>query len=98
MQRMSGTAQPALFGKLPTRGDFLRVGQADEALRFVETWLTASVEQSRGELAAEPVRFLLVHADEVLLGCWVPSRDEIGRQFPFACFERVSRDAAELGW
>jgi type VI secretion system ImpM family protein len=95
---MNAAAQPVLFGKLPGRGDFLRVGHADEALRFVETWLTTSVEQSRGELAAEPVRFLFAHADEALLGCWVPSRDEIGRQFPFACFERVPRDAAELGW
>jgi type VI secretion system ImpM family protein len=98
MQRMSSTAQPALFGKLPSRGDFLRVGPADEALHFVESWLTAAVEQSRGEQAAEPVRFLLAHAQEVLLGCWVPSQDEIGRQFPFACFERVPPDVAELGW
>jgi type VI secretion system ImpM family protein len=98
MQRMSSTGKPALFGKLPSRGDFLRVGPADEALHFVESWLTAAVEQSRGEQAAEPVRFLLAHAQEVLLGCWVPSQDEIGRRFPFACFERVPPDVAELGW
>jgi type VI secretion system ImpM family protein len=98
MQRMSGTGQPVLFGKLPSRGDFLRVGQPDDALRFIESWLTDAIEQSRGTLAPEPVRFLFAHAGEVLLGCWVPSRDEIGRQFPFACFERVPRDVAELGW
>jgi hypothetical protein len=28
----------------------------------------------------------------------VPSRDEIGREFPLACSERVPRDLAELGW
>lgn len=95
---MSGALQPVLFGKLPSRGDFLRAGQVDEALCCVESWLTAAVEQSRGQLAAEPVRFLHSHAGEALLGCWVPSRDAIGRHFPLACFERVPRDAAELGW
>jgi type VI secretion system ImpM family protein len=98
MQRMSGTAQPALFGKVPSRGDFQRLGQADAALGFVESWLTAAVEQSRGQLAPEAVRFLVAQGEDVLLGCWVPSRDEIGRQFPLACFERVPRDVAELGW
>lgn len=98
MQRMSAAAEPAVFGKLPTRGDFLRVAPADEAAAFIETWLTAAVEQSRGQVAQEPVRFLLAHGQEVLLGCWVASRDEIGRRFPLAYFGRVPRDVAELGW
>jgi type VI secretion system ImpM family protein len=91
-------AEPALFGKLPSRGDFVRVGPLDDAARFIESWLTVAVEQSRGELLPAAVRFLATHGQDVLLGCWVPSRDEIGRRFPLAYFGRVPRDVAELGW
>lgn len=91
-------AAPSMFGKLASRGDFVRIEMADEAGRALESWLTGAVERSQGEVPSLPVRFLFSHQGTSLLGAWVKSRDEIGRTFPLAAFSRVSEEITALRW
>lgn len=82
------------WGKLPSRGDFVRWGLPREFLAPWDAWLSAMVAEARQQLgetwglvwdAAAPCRFLLAPglcgACRVA-GVWVPSRDRVGRTFP----------------
>jgi len=96
---MSGSLAPAsLFGKLPSRGDFVRLEMVDDAGRALESWLTDSVERSQGEVPTSPVRFLFTQGEVTLLGAWQKSRDEIGRTFPLVAFFQVSEELTGLRW
>ncbi len=78
------------FGKLPERGDFIRVGLASAESSAFETWLGHCVERSRGAIPHEPVRFLLrFDGLPSLVGTWVKSRDRVGRAFPLAVFRSL---------
>ena len=76
---------PILFGKLPAHRDFVRMGPARHG--WFERWLEEGLEAvaaRRGDPPAEPVRFRLAPAGEVLSGVFAPSRDAVGRDFPLA--------------
>lgn len=95
MQRVSVSQGLGVFGKLPARGDFVHSGAVSPAL---EAWLTESVERSQGEVPDAPVRFLFSHQGNTLLGCWVKSRDEVGRTFPLCSFWTASPELTMLRW
>ena len=80
----------AAFGKLPWAGDFLQAGRqpVGQVLReWVEQGVAAAAD--RGERwrtafdAGAQKAFLLPSGDTVLAGVIAPSRDEVGRRFPF---------------
>lgn len=90
------------YGKLPWAGDFLhaRLPASGAALR---DWLEHAVAIAAGR--GEPWRrafdagahhaFLLPAGDRTLAGVIAPSRDEVGRRFPFVVYTEI--DSATLG-
>jgi type VI secretion system protein ImpM len=82
------------YGKLPTRGDFLRGGLPRSFLDPWDAWLQSAVSQSRDMLGNEweacwleaPIwRFCLPDGKcgpDAILGLWMPSVDRAGRYFP----------------
>lgn len=93
-------ANAAVFGKLPSRRDFIREGATDIDTTVFEGWLVGAVERSRGELPKGPVRLMLPQGDDQphLLGTWVPSQDAVGRSFPLCCLFLSSRDLCGIPW
>lgn len=101
---MSGVNNPVdgvstgLFGKLPTRGDFVRVNVTGGALAFANH-LEQAVDVCRRtgrELPAEGAAFLHhgLDAETGLVGFMRPSVDKVGRSFPICVF--VELDAGVL--
>jgi len=89
----------AWFGKLPSKGDFVRGGPHGPAELALETWLTQAVEHGEGRVPAEPVRFVVSCAGEgTLVGAWVGSRDAAGRCFPLGVALRVPADVEAAHW
>lgn len=91
---------PAVFGKLPAHGDFVRRG--DPALaRRLDAWLTAEVERlagSLGEALDSRLEALPVWAftlPDGLAGALAASHDRVGRVFPLAACAAGGRGAAE---
>ncbi len=88
------TATAGFFGKIPTRGDFVRHGLPPDFLRALDDWWQVVLSESRaslGESWAEiwmeaPVwRFALapgVCGPGAVAGLWLPSTDKAGRLFP----------------
>ncbi len=95
---MNGAPRPALFGKLPDRGDFVARGVPRALQRPFEAWLAAVTEGARATLgeglagvwAAAPVwRFWIgpgLMAGHVVTGALLPSADRVGRRYPLAVF------------
>ena len=91
---MSQPSHPGFFGKLVSRGDFVRRRLPDDFITGWDDWLQRSIEASRLELGEEwlnaylsaPLwRFALgtgVCDDVPLLGVMMPSVDRVGRHFP----------------
>lgn len=82
------------WGKLPSRGDFVRWGLPRDFLAPWDAWLGAAVAHARRRLgeawdavwdAASPRRFLLapgVCGPCRVAGVWLPSRDRVRRSYP----------------
>jgi type VI secretion system protein ImpM len=92
---MSGAGSArGFFGKIPSRGDFVRAGLPSGFVRPWDEWLQRVVAGSRIRLGADwlpawmeaPVwRFLLpggTCGPDTVLGVWMPSVDLAGRHFP----------------
>lgn len=89
-----------LYGKLPSKRDFIAVGASREFLAIWEPWLQGGISASRMKLGANwqaeflraPIwRFWLgtdLCAGSVL-GAMMPSVDGIGRYFPLTVFARA---------
>jgi type VI secretion system protein ImpM len=80
------------FGKLPSRGDFVRSHQAPALIHTLDRWLTAGVEALASDVRwktiydqAPPAHFLLLGTSSArgLAGHLVASSDASGRRFPF---------------
>ncbi len=99
------------FGKLPSRGDFVRAGLPAAFVTPWDAWLQAVLPESRAALGQDwdaawleaPVwRFALepgLCGPGGVLGLWMPSVDSIGRAFPLtiaAVFEGPAQ--ADEGW
>jgi type VI secretion system protein ImpM len=90
---------PALYAKIPGQGDFLRANVVDPAAVEFSRWLEEAQEgmyRTQAELPGLPVCFVHVvpQARAAVIGALLPSRDAVGRVFPFAAFLPV--DAGTL--
>lgn len=82
------------FGKLPTRGDFVRANAEGRAMRELDAWMQRGVAEAKRHLgndlaaafeASGPMCFFLEvpNAPHALAGALRPSRDRSGRRYPF---------------
>lgn len=90
---MSRVAQPLVyFGKLPSRGDFVRSHQSPALIHTLDRWLTSGVEALAADVRwktlydqAPPAHFVLMGTGSArgLAGHLIASNDASGRRFPF---------------
>lgn len=83
-----------LYGKLPARGDFVRLGLPGDFVAAWDDWLARAIAASRAQMGADwlgafleaPVwRFALAPGlcgAQAASGVWLPSVDRVGRYFP----------------
>ena len=84
------------YGKLPWAGDFLQAGRPASG-ELLRDWLEKGIAMAadRGEAwrrafdAGAQKAFLLPAGDAVLAGVIAPSRDEVGRRFPFVIYTEL---------
>ena len=91
MSALAAASSPALYGKIPAQGDFLRANVVDPAAVEFSRWLEEAQEgmyRTGAALPALPVCFVHVvpQARTAVVGALLPSRDAVGRVFPFAAF------------
>lgn len=97
-------ASLSFYGKLPTHGDFVRVNGGGAALRAFDAWLQQGLFQARmrdrrgfaGRFAAMPTTCFMFTPDGpvgTLLGVMAPSRDRVGRSYPFLAWTSPAADA-----
>lgn len=96
---MPAASTPGLYGKIPSQGDFLRTNVVDPAAVEFSRWLEEAQEgMYRTQAALPDLPVCFVHegpqARTALVGALLPSRDAVGRVFPFAAFLPV--DAGQL--
>lgn len=89
----------ALYGKIPTQGDFVRANVVDPAAVDFTLWLEEAQEtlyRTNAVLPDVPVCFVFTSsaARNAVVGALLPSRDLVGRVFPLAIFVPV--DAAAI--
>ncbi|HET7795532.1 MAG TPA: type VI secretion system-associated protein TagF [Rhizobacter sp.] len=89
---MTATAQALYFGKLPSRGDFVRSSAGSALIRSIDEWMSQTMEllaeEARWKIvydAAAPVHFAILGAQRRagLIGHMAASQDASGRRFPF---------------
>lgn len=97
--------QPAnvvYFGKLPSRGDFVRNGDASGLTQRLDQWLTQGVEllarDPRWKEVYDQARtasfaFLGVRSRAIVAGHLLASADASGRRFPFVAVGKLEVDA-----
>jgi type VI secretion system protein ImpM len=80
------------FGKLPSRGDFVRSNHGPALLQVLDRWLSGGMELISADARwktlydrAPPARFAFLgsRATRGLVGHWMVSQDASGRRFPF---------------
>ena len=85
-------AQALYFGKLPSRGDFVRSSAGSALIHSIDQWMSQTMEllaeESRWKItydAAAPVHFAILGAQSNagLVGHMAASQDASGRRFPF---------------
>ena len=99
-------ASAGLFGKLPSRGDFVREGLSRDFTDAWDAWwqrgLAATQLRPREEwlaawLEAPVWRFVLppgLLGGEGILGLWLPSVDKVGRYYPLTIAATARSDWA----
>lgn len=80
------------FGKLPSRGDFVRVGLSRLATSAWDCWLSSVLPRAASSSPSwtDPLRTLRwrfafgpgVCGPSAMTGLWFPSSDRVGRMFP----------------
>jgi type VI secretion system protein ImpM len=108
MPALPADARPGFYGKLPSRGDFVRENLPRD---FVDSWdawwqrgLAETQRQSREQwleawLEAPVWRFVLppgLCGASGVLGLWMPSVDKAGRYFPLTIAATAQGDWAPL--
>jgi len=85
-------AQATYFGKVPTRGDFIKGSGQNQLLGMLDQWLSSTMERladdphwKAGYDAATPVHFAFIgpRSKESVVGHVRPSHDASQRRFPF---------------
>jgi type VI secretion system protein ImpM len=88
----AATAQALYFGKLPSRGDFVRSSAGSALIHSIDQWMSQTMEllaeEARWKIvydAAAPVHFAILGAQSHagLVGHMAASQDASGRRFPF---------------
>lgn len=89
------------FGKLPSRGDFVRSARDGNLTQTLDRWISASLEQlatapdwKQHFDALPPVEFVVVgsRSSTILTGRMVSSRDSSGRRYPFLIARSLRTD------
>ena len=84
------------YGKLPLVGDFIRRGFSPAVISSWDDWLQARLTETPAEWpdeAHDSWSFLIapgVIGPEALVGVMAPSRDRIGRLFPFLVASEIT--------
>ncbi len=96
---MTAFSSPGVFGKIPERGDFVRVRAAEKAAQELVLWLeegSESAKRAKVPMGPETVRFVVSSPSggRVLAGAMAASADKVGRAFPLVLF--ASTDGAGL--
>ena len=94
MTSLPGTLTAGFFGKIPTRGDFVRANLPGPLVLALDTWCQDVIPASRTLLGSTwtdawmeaPIwRFLIapgICGPGAAAGLWLPSTDKAGRLFP----------------
>jgi type VI secretion system protein ImpM len=89
------------FGKLPSRGDFIRSARDGNLTQTLDRWISGSLEQlatapdwKQQFDAVPPVEFVVAgsRSRTILTGRMVSSRDSSGRRYPFLIAHSVRSD------
>jgi type VI secretion system protein ImpM len=94
-----------LYGKLPTKRDFIALGAPRDFLNVWEPWLQGGVSASQAILKEQwqqaflraPIWRFWLGADlcgTAVLGAFMPSLDKVGRYFPLTLFACADQEAA----
>ena len=94
-----------LYGKLPTKRDFIALGASRDFLNAWEPWLQGGVSASQAVLGERwqkaflraPIWRFWLGADlcgSSAIGAFMPSLDRVGRYFPLTVFACADRGAA----
>ena len=95
---------PLAFGKIPAKGDFVRLGAASPALDRFDAWAQDAMREARAqrrpltETRATPTLRLAIVPDacpHVLIGACRMSQDKVGRRYPFFAGRSVDRRLLE---
>jgi len=97
--------QCSLYGKLPTKRDFIAIGAPRDFLDVWEPWLQSAVSASRATLGEKwqsaflraPIWRFWLGADlcgTSVIGAFMPSLDGVGRYFPLTLFACAEQEAA----
>ena len=84
----------AYFGKIPSRGDFVRLNGTDPSIRAFDTWIQNGFRQASSPLyrtfndaydngGSSCFVFRPAGGHRPLVGAMHPSRDQAGRRYPF---------------
>ncbi len=93
----------ALVGKIPSQGDFLRVGSTSSVVRHFDAWLQTAMDSlvlANSSLCDSLVRFVFCPAwdADIAVGLAVPSRDAAGRKYPLAAMLILPRRDIQGRW
>jgi type VI secretion system protein ImpM len=97
--------QCSLFGKLPTRRDFIAIGASRDFLDAWEPWLQSAISSSRSDLGKNwqpaflkaPIWRFWLGSDvcgRSVIGAFMSSLDGVGRYFPLTLFACADDNAA----
>lgn len=98
-------AQATYFGKVPTRGDFIKGSGQNQLLSMLDRWLSSTMERMADDPhwksaydAATPVHFAFVgpRSKVSVVGHLRPSHDASQRRFPFLTATAIDADEGAL--
>src|SRR6185312_1605762 len=103
--RCEDSMQCNLYGKLPTKRDFIALGAPRDFLNVWQPWLQGGVSASQAILKEQwqqaflraPIWRFWLGADlcgTAVLGAFMPSLDKVGRYFPLTLFACADQEAA----
>lgn len=101
---LNRTISASFYGKLQTYADFIQYGIKDQYFDLFEQWMQEALDtgqrvlsssfSERFEMSSWTTFFFPVE-DKILVGTWAPSRDEIGRRYPFIIYTTIHAPAIE---